>query len=199
MAYMMKSTIDPMWQVSFDWDDPDAWLSRMSNEGEPKPMRRDQVPQRATFDTKRAALPDFCIVQAWITVSQRVRDRIASLETDRNQYFSIKVARKNGKPVLGPDGEPLQTPYYLINTTTRFDAVMIEESGIDTARIKYGLVFANRVELDKIVLDRRLTAGHHVWEGIRHFRGDIMISDELGGWIIENKMKGVKLTTLREM
>jgi hypothetical protein len=198
MAYMMEGTIDPKWQVAFNWDDPDAWLSRMDNTGEPKLMRKEQVPPRATFNTKRAALPDFCLVQAWINVSQRVRDRIASLEPDRNQYFPFEVARKNGQPVLGPDGEPLRTPYYLINTTTRFDAIMIEESGIDPASIKFGLVHPYRDKLGTIVLDRRLTAGHHVWEGIRHFAGRIMISDELGDWIIANKMKGNVLTRLRE-
>ena len=198
MAYMMKNTTDPKWQVEFEWYDPKVWVDRLSNQGEPKSLRREQVPTRAFCTSKRAMLPDSAVVQAWVAISHRLRSRIASLEPDRNQYFAFDVARKNGKPVLGPDGEPLRDPYYLINTTTRFDAVMIEKSGIDPASIKFGLVPVFGTKMDAIVLDRRMTAGHHVWEGVRHFTGRLMVSDELGDWILANRMKSVELTRLRE-
>lgn len=198
MAYLMENVITTMWQVAFDWADPDAWLSRLDNSGEPRPLRRDQVPTMATFTAGRAKLPDFALVQAWMVISHRLRCHIATLEPHRNQYFAFDVARKNGKPVLGPDGKPHRDPYYLIDTTTRFDAILLQQSVIDPRTSRHGLVFPRGDKIGEIVLDRNMIAGHHVWEGINHMPGKRLISNELGDWIIANQMKGVELTKLRE-
>jgi hypothetical protein len=196
MAYLMERIIDANWQVVFHWDDPKAYLSHGACRG--RSLTRQQVPQHAYFTSRRIALPDFCLLNAWIVISHRVRSRIDELEPALNQYFPFMVARKNGKPVLGPDGEPLHTPYYLMHATTRIDAINLAESGLDLDKLPNGFVFASTVDLATIVLDRKRIEGNHVWEGIRHFAGELMVSDALGDWIIANKMKGVALTRLRE-
>ncbi len=223
MAYAIKNTIDPQWQVVLNWSETDkcitpSWqinvsslvsknlqkysvperffLSRLQNVGAPRELFRENVPMHATFETPRKRLTDFALVQTWMAISQRVRDHIEILEQGRNQYFSFEVKRKNGKSTLGPDGEPLNGSYYLLNATCRFDAVNVEKSIIEP--IKGGLVWEQVGKLDKIVLNKNMVAGHHVWEGINHLRGTLMISNELGDWIIANKMKGMILTKLLE-
>lgn len=198
MAYLLRSTIDPKWQVSFDWPPDTPFLSRSDNRGEPKLMRREQVPTKATFTAGRAKLPDFALAQSWMVISHRLRSHIASLEPDRNQYFAFDVARKNGKPVLGADGEPHRDPYYLINTTTRFDYILLPESGIQLGPLDFGLVGFSQELLPSIVVNEEMVAGSHVWEGVKHLMGKIIVSDELGDWIIANKMKGVRIHRLRE-
>lgn len=195
MAYLMKRVIDN-WQVVFHWDDPNIYLSHNAYRG--RSLTRQQVPQQAYFKSRRIALPDFCLLNAWIVISHRVRSRIAALEPQRNQYFPFMVARKKGKPVLGPDGEPLNTPYYLLHATTRLDTINLSGSGLVPETLPNGFVFASNVDLAAIIIDRKRIAGLHVWEGIRHFAGELMVSDELGDWIIANKMKGIALTRLRE-
>ena len=223
MAYVIKNTVDPQWQVVFNWSETDKcitpdwqidvpslvkknlqyystpkvfFLSKLQNVGEPKELVRENVPMHATFETSRKCLTDFALVQTWMAISKRVRNHIEMLEQGRNQYFLFEVKCKNGKSALGPDGEPLNGSYYLLNATCRFDAVNVRKSIVQT--INNGLVWEQTGKLDKIVLNKNMTAGHHVWEGINHLRGRLMISDELGDWIIANKMRGMVLTKLLE-
>ncbi|PZN92406.1 MAG: hypothetical protein DCF31_16350 [Alphaproteobacteria bacterium] len=151
------------------------------------------------FDTNRIAVPDFVVIAAWMALSKRVRDHIEAIEPGRNEYFPFELARKKSKkPLMGPDGNLLTDPYYLLNVTTRIDAVRIDRSVISPMGRSAQFVFALPYRLNEIVLDKSMVAGHHVWKGNKHLTGKVLFSNELGEWIIRNKMRGLEMTHLRE-
>jgi hypothetical protein len=194
MPYLIRNTIEANWQVDCEWVAPkDYFLSAHHYQKNPGRLSPDKVPRQATFKASRAKVPDFMLIQAWMLISQRVHDRIQELEPGSGQYLPVEVARKNGKPVLGPDGEPLMTPYWLVNITDRLDAVHVERSVVNQGNLQFGRVeFArSRHESEDIVLDRRLIEGRHFWAGFKHLSVWKFASDMLGEWILAHKMKGL--------
>lgn len=203
MPWFFEGTISDIWQVAADWVPKPRRLDRMDFDFEPQNMRHDQVPRKAVFASKRKQLPDVVIVNAWPLISQRLCEKIESLEPGRHQFFPVEISRASGIEVLGPDGEPhrpADQPYYLYNITDRIDAVDLERCDVDDSfktlpgsEISPG-IFIGTIFMDRVAFKPELIAGRHFWEGIKHIPGKQFMSDELANWIITNKMKGLWLT-----
>ncbi|WP_199554924.1 imm11 family protein [Sandaracinobacteroides hominis] len=197
MAYHIKITSDYRWQCPVKFVQDQHFHSAFFNSGELKLYDPADMPSMAAPETGRKRMTDFIVVQTWMAVSQRVRDKIEELEPNRHQLFPFTVQRKRGPAVLGPDGNELQTPYYLLNVANRADTIDVDQS-ILSDQYKSRRYPENR-NLDNIVLSKQLIGDMQIWEGVRDMPGYKMISDQLGEWIISSKMKGIDISYIKEI
>lgn len=203
MTWWFQGTISEIWQVAADWATPPIRPLYRSVFSRPTVfLEREEVPERATFNSKRKQLPDVVLVESWPLVSQRLYQKMESLEPGRHQFFPVEISRTSGKEIIGPDGEihrPADQPYYLFNITDRIDAIDIARSDVDRNVTIMELknsphsLYVNTSDVQRIAFQPDLIAGRHLWEGIKHCPHEPFISDELGAWIIANKMKGIEL------
>jgi hypothetical protein len=203
MTWWFQGTISEIWQVAAYWVTPPIRpLYRSAFAGEPRLLQREDVPGKATFNSKRKQLPDVVLVESWPLVSQRLYQKMESLEPGRHQFFPVEISRASGKEIIGPDGEihqPADQPYYLFNITDRVDAIDLVRSDVNQdvtiiePNVNLHRRYVSTKYVAKIAFQPELIAGRHLWEGIMHCPGKPFISDELGAWIIGNKMKGIEL------
>jgi hypothetical protein len=204
MPWWFQGTISTIWQVAVEWVTPETIPLRRAVWGsEPQLLQRADVPERAVFNSRRKQLPDVLLVMARPLVSQRLYRKMESLEPGRHQFFPVEISRTIGKEILGPDGEihrPADHPYYFFNITEWVDAIDLVRSDVDHS---FKIIepsgnlhrrYVNTPDIGKIAFQPELIAGRHLWRGDGHCPGKLFISDELGDWIIANKMKGTDLT-----
>lgn len=170
----------------------------------PGPVRlftRAEVPEVALLGSAHRALTEFIAITAKLAVSAEVRTLIEALEPGRHQFFAVNIKRKKGNlPVLRRDGTVLDTPYYLLNSTERLNAVLIEKSAVEVTTYKDGstLVQAWAHNKPKTVLRRAVIEGHHVWTGQYQLGSDMFFSDTLTQAVLDRKWKGLSFTPLKE-
>lgn len=203
MPWLFKATNSEFWHLAAEWEPkPAHYLSKDQNRGSPRAIQPSEVPKHAVFTSKRKQLPDVVVVEAWPLISGRLQQKIESLEPNRHQFFPVEISRANGKEILGPDGQlhrPAEQPYFLFNITDRVDAIDVDRSDIDdgwtimSPRPPFTTPLVLTSDHKKIAFRPELLAGRHVWEGIQQQLGKCYISDELGSWIITNKVKGCDL------
>lgn len=125
-------------------------------------------------------------VGPWI-VSQRVRDKIEELEPHIHDFIPLHVKQEDDKKDYGT--------YYLVILTQHVDAVIFEETkflggiGLDAAK-------ASRFMLDQYgpcTLRAEAVAGRHLWRGAGDMHLRYFCSDELGNFILQEKLRGWKL------
>lgn len=162
---------------------------------------RSEIPEVAYIETPHKALPEFLCIDAKLAVSLEARALIEELEPGQHQFFAVSIQRERGsKPILRLDGSLLQAPYYLLIPGVRLDAVWIERSEVEIARItpELSLIHAKVGKEAQIILRRSVIENHHVWVGKLQLGRSTFFSDTLVQAVLDRKWKGLRFTHLQE-
>jgi hypothetical protein len=150
-------------------------------------LAEGQSPPRVLRVRDSSDIPD---IIGWSTgpwiVSPQIRDELARLE-DRHEFLDIDILKKNGSPSL--------RHYFLILTTQSLEAIVYNETeftdgfGVTGAEASYYTL----KDPGKCVLNAKIIAGHHLWRGVGKMFYQYFCSDELGDFILKNKLRGWRL------
>jgi len=164
----------------------------------PVPYTASQVPKEAYMGTTHKVIPDFVVISGIRGMSREARDLVEEFEPGVHQFIPVNIVRKRGnKPIVRLDGRVLDEPYYLFNCMVWLDTILLDRSEVYKADIGNGVVTAYP-DLTKpearIVLNREMISGHHVWRGNLHFPERLFFSDQFATATLRKNLKKLEFT-----
>jgi hypothetical protein len=197
MAYLVDFTANPQDQVAFRFEPPAPPLDDYLDINRGVTFSPNQVPTRAVATSSHKSLPTLVSLNAWWGASDTFRNMVEAREPGVHQFFPIEIVLKGG--LL-----PFE-PYWIFNIQQRVDAVVIERSQVEWAHYPGAepvMHLPPRLAPGErpypLVLDRRLTAGRHVWRGDTQLSVYVFFSDDLMSAYKKVKMRGLRIKYCEE-
>ena len=173
MAFFIQRSVEDIdWNMMWKYDPPWRDAVRAGSDLSGDPLAHEYVatlPRRIIVEAAEY-WPDFQQAGMFFIVTERAKNALKDLEPNSHEYFKIEVDDKTG---TAPDA------VYLLRCTNRIQPVIISRSdvGIRTLppiEVNGGVVpaqrqlyFSKNAIEPKLVLDRNIIGGRHLWKGVR--------------------------------
>ena len=165
-----------------------------------------KFPKRVQFDSAHKTIADFVPIEGRLSVSPEAKALIEEFEPGVHQFFPVEIARRRSKrPIYRLDGRVLDTPYYVFFPQMMLDAVWVERSDVRVRPMPDGRLsvipsssYLLSTGKHRLVLHRKIVAGHHVWHGHYQCHLQMFISDALAREIEKRRLRKLDFVPVEE-